>query len=78
VYYYPAVEVLHYKGESSKQRVFKTTYEFYRAMYVFYQKHYAQDTPLLLRPVIVAGIVVQGGWALLRNALRPAANRRVC
>jgi len=78
VYYYPAVEVLHYKGESSKQRVFKTTYEFYRAMYVFYQKHYARNTNLLLRPVIVAGIVVQGGWALLRNALRSAHQRRVC
>ena len=77
VYYYPAVEVLHYKGESSKQRVFKTTYEFYRAMYIFYRKHYAQTTPWLLRPVIVSGIVVQGSWALLRNALRPAVSRRV-
>jgi len=77
VYYYPAVVVLHYKGESSKQRVFKTTYEFYRAMYIFYKKHYARDTFWLLRPLIVAGIVVQGGWALLRNALSPAQRRRV-
>ncbi|MBU0490820.1 MAG: glycosyltransferase family 2 protein [Chloroflexi bacterium] len=78
IYYYPAVVVLHYKGESSKQRVFKTTYEFYRAMYIFYRKHYARDTFILLRPVIVAGIVVQGGWALLRNALRAPMRRRVC
>ncbi len=77
VYYYPAVEVLHYKGESSKQRVFKTTYEFYRAMYIFYRKHYARHTFWLLRPVIVTGIIVQGSWALLRNALRPATSRRV-
>lgn len=78
VYYYPAVEVLHYKGESSKQRVFKTTYEFYRAMYIFYRKHYARHTIWLLRPIIVAGIVIQGSWALLRNALRPVHSRRVC
>jgi len=77
VYYYPGVEVLHYKGESSKQRVFKTTYEFYRAMYIFYRKHYARNTLWLLRPIIVAGIAIQGGWALLRNALRPATRRRV-
>ena len=51
--------------------------KFYRAMYIFYQKHYAQTTPLLLRPAIVSGIVVQGSWALLRNALRPAVSRRV-
>ncbi len=41
VHYNPALgDVLHYKGQSGKRLKLKTTYEFYRAMAVFYDKHY--------------------------------------
>src|SRR5581483_10435853 len=43
VYYYPAVQILHYKRESSKQSK-KAQVEFYRAMYIFYDKHYRATT----------------------------------
>jgi len=77
VYYYPAVTVLHYKGESSRQRSFRSIYHFYRSMYVFHRKHYWQDTLFPLNYLITLGIVTLGGWALLRNALRPAGRKRV-
>ncbi len=39
-------DVIHYKGQSGKRLKFKTTYEFYRAMLIFYDKHYKERYPL--------------------------------
>lgn len=77
VHYYPAVQVLHYKGQASKQLADKATYEFYRAMLLFHHKHYAQNTFFLGNWLITAGIFLFGGLAQLRNRLRPADQRRV-
>lgn len=71
VFYNPAVTVLHYKRESSRQRPVKTIVEFYRAMLVFHRKHFARKTFFLLNWLIVAGIYLRGGLALLLNRLRP-------
>ena len=69
VYYYADVTVLHYKGEASKGSR-KARYEFYRAMYIFYQKHYRATTPFWLHGLIVGGIVLRGGLAMLQELLR--------
>lgn len=63
VYYYPGTEVLHYKRESSKNST-RAQVEFYRAMYIFYQKHYARVTPRWLHYAVVGGIAIKGGAAL--------------
>jgi N-acetylglucosaminyl-diphospho-decaprenol L-rhamnosyltransferase len=73
VFYNPEVTVLHYKEASSRDdRVIrpKTRYEFYRAMYIFYQKHYAATTPFWLRWLIVGGIVLRGGMVMLQEVLK--------
>lgn len=73
VFYNPAVTVLHYKEAASRgdrQIRPKTRYEFYRAMYVFYQKHYAATTPFWLRWLIVSGIVLRGGMVMLQEILK--------
>ncbi len=77
VYYYPAVTVLHYKGQSSKQRSYQSIYHFHRSMYVFHHKHYWHSTFFLLNWLITLGIVVLGALALLRNALRTPGQKRV-
>ena len=77
IYYYPAVTVLHYKGASSRQRSTQSIIHFYRAMRLFHNKHYRARTFFLLNWLIDLGIVVLGGVALARNALRPAGRRRV-
>ncbi|MFN8533011.1 MAG: glycosyltransferase family 2 protein [Dehalococcoidia bacterium] len=56
VRYNPAVTVLHYKGQSSRQRRARTTVEFYRAMEIFYRKHYARSRPAVLNGLIVGAI----------------------
>ena len=75
--YYPAVRVLHLKGESSKARSFKCTYEFFRAMLLFYRKHYAASAPLIQNLVVTTGIVWLGAVSLLVDRLRPTTLRRV-
>jgi N-acetylglucosaminyl-diphospho-decaprenol L-rhamnosyltransferase len=70
VYYYPGVEILHYKRVSSK-RSRRAQVEFYRAMYIFYRKHYARTTPLWLHALVLGGIATRGGLALAREMLRP-------
>ena len=52
ILYNPAVTVLHHKGESSKQRRLLTTYEFYRAMLVFYRKHLWRQNPFVLNCLV--------------------------
>jgi N-acetylglucosaminyl-diphospho-decaprenol L-rhamnosyltransferase len=70
VYYYPGVEILHYKRVSSKQSR-RAQVEFYRAMYIFYRKHYARTTPLWLHALVLGGIATRGGLVLAREMLRP-------
>ena len=76
-HYYPAVRVLHLKGESSKGRSLKCMYEFFRAMHLFYRKHYAARAPLVQNVLVTAGIVLLGATSLAADRLRPAALRRV-
>jgi GT2 family glycosyltransferase len=77
VYYYPAVEVLHHKGASSRKQSERSIREFYRAMQVFYQKHYAGRYNGLINAVVGLGIRTRGTIALLQNAFRPAERKRV-
>ncbi|GAB4150344.1 MAG: glycosyltransferase family 2 protein [Candidatus Promineifilaceae bacterium] len=69
VVYNPAVTVLHVKRASSRQNRQKTQYEFYRAMPIFYYKHYRQQTPWWLHWLIIIGIGLKAGPALWPDLL---------
>lgn len=71
VFYYPAVVVRHYKRQSTRLNPRKARYEFYRAMWLFYRKHYQKTTPFWLHTLVLLGILLQGGVSLFREALRP-------
>jgi N-acetylglucosaminyl-diphospho-decaprenol L-rhamnosyltransferase len=68
VYYNPQVTVLHYKRASSRHSR-RAVYEFYRAMHIFYRKHYAATTPFWLHWLILGGIALRGGLAVLSSRL---------
>lgn len=63
VVYNPDVVAYHVKRASSKQNP-KAQREFYRAMLIFYHKHYRQQTSLLLHGLVTAGIALKGGRAI--------------
>ncbi|MBI3976614.1 MAG: glycosyltransferase family 2 protein [Chloroflexi bacterium] len=77
VMYFPAVTVLHYKGESSRQASYRATRTFYRAMLIFYRKHYAPTAGAFLNGAVVGAIYLRGALAYLQNLLRPADQKRV-
>lgn len=71
IVYHPQVEVKHVKRAASKQSQ-RAQYEFWRAMLIFYRKHYRATTPLLLHSLIMMGLLVKGGRGLWTEMRRPA------
>jgi hypothetical protein len=76
------VTVLHVKEAASKTSS-KARYEFYRAMLIFYRKHYQATTPLPLHWAIVGGIGLRGAldmagrrWSQWLGSLSPTRSSR--
>jgi hypothetical protein len=61
--------VLHIKEAASKQSK-RARYEFYRAMVIFYRKHYAAQTPRCLHWLILGSIAARCRLDLWGRALR--------
>jgi GT2 family glycosyltransferase len=74
VYYYPPVVVQHVKRASSGQSnagAAKAKYEFDRAMWLFYRKHYRATTPGWLDGLVRLGLGLKGGPVLREEMNRP-------
>jgi GT2 family glycosyltransferase len=72
VVYYPEVSILHIKRASSKGSA-RAQLEFYRAMLIFYYKHYRGQTPFLVHWLVLAGISMAGGSSIWKDVrLGPA------
>jgi hypothetical protein len=68
VIYNPEVSVLHVKRASSHESK-RAQIEFYRAMLIFYYKHYYRDTSRPLHWLILLGIVIKGGRSIIGDVL---------
>jgi len=78
VWYNPAVTVTHVK-EAASRYSYRARVEFYRALTIFYKKHYRATTSFWMDWLIRGGIFFFGQFDLFRRRLRgdgPAANRR--
>jgi GT2 family glycosyltransferase len=69
VVYYPSVTVHHVKRAASKASP-KAQFEFQRAMWLFYKKHYRASTPRLIDFVVRKGIALRGGTELAKEIAR--------
>jgi hypothetical protein len=58
IVYYGKSCITHLKGASSKKQKSKLIYEFYRAMYVYYKKHHADESSFITNIVVYIGIFV--------------------
>jgi N-acetylglucosaminyl-diphospho-decaprenol L-rhamnosyltransferase len=72
VFYNPAVTILHVKRAASRKSQ-RAQMEFYRAMLIFYRKHYRQQTPLPLHLIILMGILARGGRSILPELHQPTS-----
>lgn len=71
VFYNPDVVIVHYKGQSSRQRSVRSILAFYDAMVIFHRKHFAADTIFAVNWAILFGIRLRCSIALLANAFKP-------
>jgi N-acetylglucosaminyl-diphospho-decaprenol L-rhamnosyltransferase len=69
VYYNPLAVVQHVKRASFRKNP-QAAFEFERAMWLFYRKHYQATTPRLLNTLICAALAVRGGMPLVREMMR--------
>jgi GT2 family glycosyltransferase len=69
VIYYPSVVVHHVKRAASRASR-KAQYEFQRAMWLFYRKHYRASTPWPMDALVRLGLAVRGGPELMKEMLR--------
>lgn len=70
VMYNPRVTVTHVKRAASRQSR-RAQHEFYRAMLIFYRKHYRTTTPWWLHSLILIGLALKGGRSLWRDLWHP-------
>jgi N-acetylglucosaminyl-diphospho-decaprenol L-rhamnosyltransferase len=76
VYYNPTVIVLHVKRAASRNSS-RAQVEFYRAMDIFYRKHYAAQTPWWIHVFIVGIIWLRQGFEQLRVGFVSAGRQEV-
>ena len=70
VVYHPQVVVKHVKRAASRQSQ-RAQLEFWRAMLIFYRKHYRTTTPLWLHSLIMTGLLLKGGRTLWTEMRQP-------
>jgi len=68
--YVPDVQIVHLGGQSSRSLPWKCIILFYRAMAIFYRKHYAKNHNFVMNYVVYAGICLKAGISLCINILR--------
>lgn len=69
VVYHPSVVVKHVKRAASRQSK-RAQFEFWRAMLIFYRKHYRTKTPLWLHGLVIMALLLKGGrglWGEIRH-----------
>jgi hypothetical protein len=71
VMYNPRVTVTHVKRAASRQSS-RAQREFYRAMLIFYRKHYQATTAWWLGSLILLGLALRGGPRLWRDIIAPS------
>jgi GT2 family glycosyltransferase len=77
VRYEPSIVIQHQHGAASRQRAFRTNVYFFRAMDLFYRKHYVQRYHPLLTGVVRTSIYAALGLAIFRTLLTTPSQRRV-
>lgn len=70
IVYYGKSSITHLKGASSKKQKNKLIYEFYHAMYIYYNKHHAGESSFIVNLVVYFGIAVLCTLKLFLNLFK--------
>jgi GT2 family glycosyltransferase len=77
VRYEPGVVVQHQHGAASRQRALRTTYHFFKAMDLFYRKHYVDRYHPVVTGMVRTAIYGALAVAMCRTLLTSPSQRRV-
>jgi GT2 family glycosyltransferase len=77
VRYEPAIVVQHMHGAASRQRALRTTFHFFRAMDLFYRKHYVRRYHPLVTGAVRTAIYGALAISMCRTLLTSPSQRRV-
>ena len=77
VRYEPDIVVQHQHGAASRKRALRTTFHFFRAMDLFYRKHYVNQYPAVVTGVVRTAIYGALALAMFRTFLTTPSQRRV-
>lgn len=67
VAYHPEAVVVHAIGRSSDRVANRMIVEFHKSMYLFYRKHYAGDSNILVRAIVPIGLFLRARSFILYN-----------
>ncbi len=70
IYYTPATQIIHYKGESTKKGELRYVRHFYGAMILFTRKHFQDRYSRLFAALLQAGIMARATLTVLAGGLR--------
>ena len=71
-YYYPEVNIIHYKGESTKKGSLNYVFMFYNAMIIFAKKHFTEKNAFLFSFLIKLAIFLRAGLSLVKRIFKTA------
>jgi len=69
VFYYPEVQIIHYKSRSSNKRSNKIIYWWYYSTWYVYKKHKAKNYNFIINAAVFVGFCLMFGISFLRNAM---------
>jgi GT2 family glycosyltransferase/lipopolysaccharide/colanic/teichoic acid biosynthesis glycosyltransferase len=70
IYYVPATQIIHFKGESSKRSYFEHRLIFYQAMRIYVRKHFRKGRQLFPSWILILAIYLRTVLSFLNGMLR--------
>jgi len=70
IYYIPNARVIHRHRASSKKRRFKSIWNFYQAMYIFYKKHFSNKKNFIMNFFVIIGIGLFASFSIILNIFK--------
>ena len=70
IVYLPETQIIHYKGQSTKEVPFNSLQIFYEAMHIFVKKHFRKGWSLLPMWFLLLGVWIRGGFSFLSRIFR--------
>ena len=69
-YYFPKTKIIHYKGESTKKASINYVFLFYKAMSLFYNKHFKGNYTFIFNFLIHISIYTRAGISLIKRFIK--------